>query len=195
MLGPMTGAVACSTISPKFSHNSGRRGQSDDKSDIDWALHQIEQMVIIARRSTQGLKASKDIAYVLMPAWEHESLEFSLGDILDKVVALKEVWDDTEQGDNAAPNAGVNGGRSGATDKPQSDREGLYGGIEGFLCDAVNMIRIAYDLVLEDMYGGDPDTLARISFAVHHSRLLLDDLKRRYDEQDFGKAATGVAAV
>jgi len=63
-----------------------------NKSDIDWALHQIEQMVIIARRSIVELKPSTDIAYRLLPVGEHESLEFSLGDILDKVTALKDEW-------------------------------------------------------------------------------------------------------
>jgi hypothetical protein len=66
------------------------------KSDIDWALHQIQQMVIIARRSTEKQKPSIDPAYLLMPSSDVESLEYSLGDILDKVVALKEGWDDAD---------------------------------------------------------------------------------------------------
>jgi hypothetical protein len=37
-----------------------------NRSDINWALHQIEQMVIVARRSTQGLKPSNDPAYRLV---------------------------------------------------------------------------------------------------------------------------------
>ncbi|MGO4513688.1 hypothetical protein CT676_42680 [Bradyrhizobium sp. MOS001] len=63
-----------------------------NKSDIDWALHQIEQMVIIARRSTWGQKPSTDLAYILMPRGDVQSLEYSLGDILDKVTALKDEW-------------------------------------------------------------------------------------------------------
>ena len=74
-----------------------------NKSDIDWALHQIEQMVILARRSAQDPRPSKDPAYLLMSAGEHESLIFILGDILDKVTALKDDWNDTEQPAAAAP--------------------------------------------------------------------------------------------
>src|SRR6478752_4606897 len=75
----------------RMKWNSPRGG-----SDKQERHHQIEQMVIIARRSTQDLKPSNDPAYRLLPVGEHESLKFSLGDILDKVSALKDDWDDTE---------------------------------------------------------------------------------------------------
>ena len=48
-----------------------------DIRNVDHALHQIEQMVIIARRSTEGLKPSKDPAYRLVLSSEAELLEFT----------------------------------------------------------------------------------------------------------------------
>jgi hypothetical protein len=101
-----------------------------DIRDVDHALHEIRQMIIIARRSTDGLKASNDLAYLLMPGWEAETLRFSLGDILNKVDALK---DDlaTEQPVAAAPNAGMGGQRPDTTVKTENDwRDALFG-IEG----------------------------------------------------------------
>jgi hypothetical protein len=157
-----------------------------NKSDIDWALHQIEQMVIIARRSIVELKPSTDIAYRLLPVGEHESLEFSLGDILDKVTALK---DDlaTEQPVAAAPNAGMGGQRPDTTVKTENDwRDALFG-IEGPLCEAVYMAQIADEMVPEDDESDNEDYQHRFTFAVNHSRHLLEDVRRRYYAAVFGE--------
>ncbi|WP_028346074.1 hypothetical protein [Bradyrhizobium murdochi] len=148
-----------------------------NKSDIDWALHQIQQMVIIARRSTQGLKPSKDIAYLLMPVGQHESLEFSLGDILDKVTALKEGWDDTEHRGKAAPDAASDGEGSRPTDRPIRDWNGAYTDIEGSICDAVHMIDIAAEFANDTIDRGD-----QLTFAVNQSQQMMEDLKKRYYE-------------
>jgi hypothetical protein len=79
----------------------------------------------------------------------------------------------------AAPNPGSDGQRSGATGKPESDREGLYGGIESFLCDAVHMAQIADDMVFESMDECDPNSLARLAFAVSHMlRQLMGELRK-----------------
>jgi hypothetical protein len=110
-----------------------------DIRDIDHALHEIRQMIIIARRPTERFKASKDPAYLLMPVGEHEPLEFSLGDILDKVVALKEDWA-TEQPATAAPDAGSDRQPSRSTDRPEPNGRTAYSDIEGPICDAVHMI-------------------------------------------------------
>jgi hypothetical protein len=154
-----------------------------NKSDIDWALHQIEQMVIIARRSTRDLKPSKDPAYRLLPVGEHESLEFSLGDILDKVTALK---DDlaAERPATAAPDAGSGGQRPDTTVKPEGDRGDwryAYSGLEGPLCKAVNMLRIANGLANE-VDRDDQIAMEEFTFAVDHARDLLEDLRRGYYE-------------
>ena len=47
-----------------------------NKSDIDWALHQIEQMVILARRSAQDPRPSKDPAYLLMSGRRAQIADF-----------------------------------------------------------------------------------------------------------------------
>ncbi|MEH2589805.1 hypothetical protein [Bradyrhizobium sp. AZCC 1721] len=109
-----------------------------------------------------------------MPVGEHKSLEFSLGDILDKVTALK---DDLaiEQRDNAAPDAGSDGERSGPTDKPDRNWRSAYSDIEGPICDAVHMIDIAAELA-NDVADIDEQLL----FAVNHSQKLLEDLKGRF---------------
>jgi hypothetical protein len=153
-----------------------------DKNDIDWALHEIQQMVIIAPRSTQGLTASKDIAYLLMPVGTHESLEFSLGDILDKVVALKEDWD-TEPLATVAPKLGSGGQRPEAKGKPEIDWSDLYRGMEGPLCEAVHMTQIA-DGLADHVDHNDSDSREQLAFAVNHSRQLLEDLRRRYYERE-----------
>jgi hypothetical protein len=159
-----------------------------NKSDINWALHQIEQMVIIARRSTEAQKPSGDPAYLLMPAGEIKSLEFSLGDILDKVTALKEDWDDTER-PAVASDAESDGGESVAA---TSESAKAYFAMDGFLCNVVYMIQLADDMTLEFEVPEDREAWDRLVFAVHHSRLMVEAFRRCYEMRDFGSEATVV---
>jgi len=140
-----------------------------------------EQMVIIARRSTQDLKPSNDPAFLLMPAGEAKSLTFSLGDILDKVTALKDDWDYTEQPEATAPEAGSDGQQQ--TTKPDCTWKRAYSGLEGPLCDAVLMVQIAADLVFEGDGHDDEDHRAQTIFSAMHGRQLLEGVRRRYYEQ------------
>jgi len=104
---------------------------------------------------------------------------FSLFDIKKRIEHLRDELPTLQPG-TAALNPSSDG-RGGAT---KSDREGLYGGIESFLCDAVHMAQIADDMVFESMDQCDPDSLARLAFAVNHSRTLLEDLRRHYYEHE-----------
>jgi hypothetical protein len=161
-----------------------------NKSDINWALHEIEQMVIIARRSTQNLKPSKDPAYHLLPVGEHESLTFSLGDILDKVTALKDDWD-TEQPATTAPDAGSDGEEPSAI----TSKAKAYFDMDGFLCNVVYMIQLADDMALDFEVPEDREGWDRLSFAIHHSRLMVEAFRRCYDQMDFGSEATVVGVT
>ena len=149
------------------------------KSDIDWALHQIVQMVILARRSAHDTRPSTDPAYLMMSAAEHEFLIFIPGGILDKVVALKEDWA-TEQPAAASPDAGSDGRRSGASDEPEPNWRSAYMGIEDSLCSAVLMSQITTELVMEDDGRKEKDYRNQILFAARHSQQLLEDLRASY---------------
>jgi tRNA A37 threonylcarbamoyltransferase TsaD len=153
-----------------------------NKSDIDHALHQIEQMVRIARRSTDNLKPSKDIAYRLLPVDQQESLDFALGDILDKVTALKEDWDYTEPPAAAAPASESDDAESGTTDKPDLGWRSAYSGLEGAICDATHMIDIA-----TEMANDEQDIDEQFLFAIIHSQELMRRLKARF-YKDWGEA-------
>ena len=117
------------------------------------------------------------------PPEESERLIFSLFDIKKRIEHLRDEVPTLQPG-TAALTPGLDG-RGGATDEPQG--EGLYGGIESFLCDAVHIAQIADDMVFESMDQCDPDSLARLAFAVNHSRTLLDDLLRRYLKRDWSE--------
>ncbi len=132
------------------------------KSDIDHALHQIEQMVRIARRSTE----------------EEESLDYALGDILDKVTALKDNWDYTEQ-PAAAPNHEADGQRADA--KGAIDWQHLYSQLDDPLFRAVSMAQIVDDLVSE-VEQSDRDSWDRFAFAVGHARELMEELSKHWND-------------
>ena len=112
---------------------------SMNKSDIDWALHQIEQMVRIARRSMD----------------EQESLDYALGDILDKVTELKDNWDYTEQPAAAAPDAGSDGERSGSTDEPVRDWRSAYKDLETSVYAVVHMMDFAVEFANDTIDRGE----------------------------------------
>src|SRR5262245_41341751 len=142
----MAGWVVCGTAGdplrsacgPSWRRSSGMMTHSD----IDWALHQIEQMVRIARRSTDNLKPSKDIAYRLLPADQEESLDYALGDMLDKVTALKDERSIDERAKAKRGTAAVSDAQaSDPTDDPAWERS--YMDLGDAIRDALSMAGIA----------------------------------------------------
>lgn len=150
-------------------------------SDIDWALHQIEQMVRIARRSTDNLKPSKDIAYRLLPVDQQESLDYALGDILDKVTALKDelsIDERTKSKQSAAAGA-----------RPPDSAQAAWEDVVGdTIRDATSMAGITAELAGKSLTAPE---LERLLFATHQVQKMLEDLKNRYDRMDIEDAGHG----
>ncbi|MBR1145070.1 hypothetical protein [Bradyrhizobium sp. AUGA SZCCT0431] len=60
--------------------------------DIDFAVHDIEQMVEVALRSSGSmLRAEHDKQKFEMPAQDAQLLDFSLNDIAKRVKALRDI--------------------------------------------------------------------------------------------------------
>jgi hypothetical protein len=153
-----------------------------EMKDADYALHEIRQMIIIARRSMESPKPSNDPAYLLVPAWEVETLRFSIADILNRVDALTDELA-TAQPATAAPHAESDSRVAKATEQPDAEFHRRIE-MENFICEAVHMAQIA-DALVDDVDRDDEDSRGQLSFQVGHTRQLLEDLRRRYYEKDW----------
>ena len=164
------------------------------------ALSDIRQMIIVAIRTTESLG---EAIHQQRPE-AFELLSFSLHDALRR---MKELEDGsiaaadagkagpdpgpvnaskTVQPATVAPRPGSGGQRPDTAVKTENDwRDALFG-IEGPLCEAVYMAQIADEMVPEDD-GDNEDYRYRFTFAVNHSRHLLEDLRRRYYAAVFGE--------
>jgi hypothetical protein len=62
-----------------------------DKNDLDNALHEIRQMVLVALEATEDLRRrDAEPALFQLPAEDSEMLSFSLYDLHKRVVELKD---------------------------------------------------------------------------------------------------------
>src|SRR5258705_8589792 len=168
------------------------------------ALSDIRQMTIAAIRTTESLG---EVIHQQRPE-AFELLSFSLHDALRRVKELEDSSiaaadagkagpdaggsgpvdaSKTAQPATVAPNPGSGGQRPDAAVKTENDwRDALFG-IEGPLCEAVFMAQIADEMVQEDDGRDNEDYQHRFTFAVNHSRHLLEDLRRRYYAAVFGE--------
>lgn len=68
--------------------------------DIDYAVHNIEQMIEVAIRASGSLLGTEhDKQKFEMPARDAQLLDFSLNDIADRVKALRDILEEPEPAD------------------------------------------------------------------------------------------------
>jgi len=155
-----------------------------DKDDIDHALHGIRMMVQVAIDAVLTMEKSKtEPGFFRLLEPDSQTLRFSLFDVLKRVDELK-----AEQSATTAPDAGSDGEEPSAI----TSREKAYFDMDGFLCNVVHMIQLADDMALDFEVPEDREGWDRLSFALHHSRLMVEAFRRCYEKRDFGNEATVV---
>jgi hypothetical protein len=154
--------------------------QMDEIDELDRRLDDIRLMGQIAIQAAQNLRREDDTDHYRLSEQDTELLIFSVHDVLDRIEKLRaelEVAAESAKVVKAVPDpARPDLGRSGA-DKHRCGWRGAYFGLEADLHDVVLMLQIAAELVFEANLEDN-----QVSFAVFHSRRMLDDFLKRYLE-------------